>query len=62
MKRKSTKQTDLIDTIGKIEALAAAASFLVDDDAEASVRTEIISLIEDVARRAQESAEVGCVA
>lgn len=62
MKRKSTEQTDLIDTLGKIEALAAAASFLADDDAEASVRTEIISLIEDVARRAQESAEVGYVA
>lgn len=42
------------DALVKIEALAAAAQFLTSSDEEKSLGLELMAVVEDIARKAQE--------
>ncbi|WP_312740829.1 hypothetical protein [Cedecea neteri] len=43
-----------VDALIKIEAIAAAAQFLTSNDKEAELSLELMSVVEDIARQAQE--------
>lgn len=47
----------LYDAMGKIASLAAAAQFLTGSPEESDIQLELISLIEDIALAAKESAK-----
>ncbi|WP_214055054.1 hypothetical protein [Photorhabdus caribbeanensis] len=45
---------DLVDAMNKIECLAAAAQFLTSNKEERMVQIELLSIIEDTARKAHD--------
>ncbi|MCA6219297.1 hypothetical protein [Photorhabdus antumapuensis] len=45
---------DLVDAMNKIECLAAAAQFLTSNEEERMVQMELLSIIEDTARKAHD--------
>ncbi|WFL67422.1 hypothetical protein [Pantoea sp. X85] len=48
---------ELVDAMNKIESLVIAAQFLTSSDDERKTQSELLSIIEDVARNAQKSRE-----
>lgn len=51
-------QIELIDTMNKIESLVIAAQFLTSNEDERKIQSELLSVIEAVARQSQEIREV----
>lgn len=48
---------ELVDAMNKIESLVIAAQSLTSSDEERKTQSELLSIIEDVARNAQKSLE-----
>lgn len=48
---------ELVDAMNKIESLVIAAQFLTSSDDERKAQSELLSIIEDIARNAQKSRE-----
>lgn len=48
---------ELVDAMNKIESLVIAAQFLTSSDDERKTQSELLSIIEDIARNAQKSRE-----
>ncbi|MCT4713224.1 hypothetical protein MUA04_23930 [Enterobacteriaceae bacterium H11S18] len=46
--------TSAVDALSKIEALAAAAQFLTANTTEKQLSLELMAVVEDIARKAQE--------
>lgn len=46
--------TSAVDALTKIEALAAAAQFLAANATETELSLELMAVVEDIARKAQE--------